>query len=517
MNDGLSLEEQARLAMELEVYAPEPKRAAAIKPMDMKVVEQGAGVLNVLAGTAAEQGANQCTDLANARRLVAHYGDSMLFVEGIGWHTWGPPWRSDPLGARQIAHELGSIVADEADSMAAWVAKAPSIEEMEQREDARKARRQWAKSSESSARITAALQEAEALMRCKAEDMDADAMLLGVRNGVVELDTGRFRDYRQADRITKTCGVDYDQSAGCDQWLSFVDTVMGGDVGLVEFMHCLAGYLLTGQRGEHVLPIFYGSGANGKTTLVGALQHVLGDYAGTAPPGLLIQRSGNEHPTGLASLHGRRLVVSSETGEGGRLNEEQAKMLTGGDRIAARRMRQDFYEFTPTHQLVLLTNHKPRVGGTDEGIWRRLRLVPFEVTIPPEQRDAHLPDKLRAEGSGILNWCMHGLQKYRANGLPMPAAIRDATAQYRGDSDQVGGFLDECTAPAPGRVAAGDLYRSYVAWCDGSGERAMAQRQFGVRLAERGMHPMKGTAGARYWQGLRIVDSAAEYRRARGG
>jgi putative DNA primase/helicase len=469
-----------------------------------------------VAEMAAEQGASRCTDVANAHRLVEHFGDRMLYVEGIGWHTWGPPWRSDPLGARQIAHELGRIVADEAEAMAAWVAKAPSVKEMEHREAVHKARRQWAKSSESSPRITAALQEAEALLRCKADDMDADVMLLGVRNGVLELGSGQFRDYRQADRITKTCGVDYSPAAGCDQWLSFVDTIMGGDAELLEFMHSLAGYLLTGQRGEHVLPIFYGSGANGKSTLVGALQHVLGDYAGTAPPGLLIQRNGNEHPTGLASLHGRRLVVSSETGEGGRLNEEQVKSLTGGDRIAARRMRQDFYEFDPTHQLVLLTNHKPMVGGTDDGIWRRLRLVPFSITVPPEQRDARLPDKLRAEGSGILNWCMHGLQKYRAHGLPMSEAIRDATAEYRGDSDQVGGFLDECTAPGPGRVASGELYRSYVAWCDGSGERAMAQRQFGVRLAERGMRAMKGTAGARYWQGLRIVDAAAEYRRARG-
>src|SRR5690606_30840565 len=156
-------------------------------------------------------------------------------------------------------------------------------------------------------------------------------------------------------------------------------------------------YMLSGRRGEHLLPILWGSGANGKSTFLGALQAVLGDYASSAAPGLLIQKHGNEHPTALADLQGKRLVIVSETGESGRLNEEQVKALTGGDRITARRMRMDFYTFAPSHLLALQTNHRPRVAGTDEGIWRRLRLIPFAVTVPPERRDPRLPEKLRAE------------------------------------------------------------------------------------------------------------------------
>ncbi len=459
-----------------------------------------------------------CTDLANAHRLLKHFGDRLLYVEGIGWHVFGPPWRHDELATREIAQRLGRIIAEEADAMADWVAASPDSNVMKEREAAQKARRDWAKSSESSGKITAALQEAMPLLRCKAETLDADKHLLGCRNGVVDLRTFDFRPYSPLDRITKTCAVDYETTDDCATWQDFIENIMGGDKELVEFLHCLSGYLLTGHRGEHVLPVLHGGGANGKSTFLGALQHVLGDYAGTAPPGLLIQRYGTDHPTGLASLQGRRLIVSSETGEGGALAEAQVKQLTGGDRIAARRMHQDFFEFEPTHQIMLATNHKPRVTGIDEGIWRRLRLVPFAVTVPEEKRDPMLPEKLASEGSGILNWMLQGLRKYNADGLPMPSAIRAATADYRSASDVVGTFLEDCTAPAPGEVRSGELYQAYSTWCGDSGERAMAQKQFGIRLEERGLQRHKGAGGNRFWRGLRILDTdRQEYLRASRG
>lgn len=462
--------------------------------------------------------ASRCTDLANAHRLVEHYGDRLLYVEGIGWHVFGPPWCHDELAAREIAHTLGRIIADEADALTDWVAASPDSAEMKKREEVVKSRRAWGKASESSGKITAALQEAAPLLRCKAEVLDADKDLLGVQNGVIDLRTFEFREFRPQDRITKTCGVAYDPDARWDVWQEFVDGCMGGDHELSDFLYCLSGYLLSGHRGEHVLPVLHGNGANGKSTFLGALQHVMGDYAGTAPPGLLIQRSGTEHPTGLASLQGRRLVVSSETGEGGSLAEAQVKQLTGGDRIAARRMHQDFYEFDPTHLIVLATNHKPRVTGTDEGIWRRLKLVPFAVTVPEDKRDPMLPQKLAAEGCGILNWLLCGLRKYKAKGLPLPEAIRTATDEYRSASDVVGSFLEECTASAPGEVRSGELYQAYSTWCGDSGERAMAQKQFGIRLEERGLQRHKGAGGNRFWLGLRILDSdRREYSRASRG
>jgi len=448
---------------------------------------------------------DQNTHLANAYRLVKHYGDSLLFVEGIGWHTWSPPWRHDELGSRRIAQDLGRIIAEEAAGMAGWVAKAANGDERERREKAMNNRFRWATHSESAHNIDASLKMAQPLLSCKAAELDADPMLLGLRSGVLDLQTGEHRGHMPTDRITKLAGVDFAASADAPTWRRFLADVFDGDPELIEYAQRLAGYTLSGQRGEHLLPILYGSGANGKSTFLHTLQTMLGEYAGTAAPGLLIQRHGNEHPTGLADLQGRRLVVVSETGEAGRLNEEQVKALTGGDRITARRMRMDFYQFDPTHLLVMQTNHKPRVNGTDEGIWRRLRLVPFLVTIPAEKRDPLLPEKLRAELSGIFQWAFEGWQKYQLGGFVTPEAVRVATSEYRSASDQVGAFLEECCSVAPGfHAPAGDLYRAYADWCKEAGEPSRNQRDFGMRLSERGFERFR-TGKGHHWRGITVV------------
>lgn len=442
---------------------------------------------------------DQCSHLANAYRLRDHYGDALLYVEAIGWHTWAPPWRHDELGARRIAQSLGRIIAEEAAGLAEWAAKAPNKEERERREKAVQARFRWASFSESASNIDASLRMAQPLLACKAEELDADPLLLGLPAGVLELATSAHREHRQSDRITRTAGVDFDPDATCPTWERFLAEIMGDDPELLDYVQRLIGYTLSGQRGEHLLPVCYGSGANGKSTMLGALQEVMGDYAGTAAPGLLIARGGNEHPTGLADLQGRRLVLVSETGESGRLNEEQVKALTGGDRITARRMRQDFYQFDPTHQLILQTNHRPRVRGTDEGIWRRLRLIPFAITIPANRRDPELPDKLRKEAPGVLQWALEGWRRYQADGFTTPEAVRLATNEYRSASDQVGAFLDECCDQADGFTArARDLYQAYSKWCKETGEHARTQNDFGMRLTERGFERTRTGQGYRY-------------------
>jgi len=451
-----------------------------------------------------------CSHLANAHRLVRHYGNRLLFVENIGWHIWAPPWRHDELGAARITQGLGKIVAQEAAALAPWVAAAPDIKEREKRESAMNRRFKWAGSSESSQNVASSLQMARPLLSCKADELDAAADLLGLPGGVLDLSTGDHREHRQTDRLTRIAGCDYSPSATCPTWQRFMSEIMGGDVELLDFLQRLCGYALSGRRGEHLLPIFYGSGANGKSTMLGTLQRMLGEYGGTAAPGLLIARGGNEHPTGLADLQGRRLVVASETGEAGRLNEELVKALTGGDRITARRMRQDFYEFDPSHLLVMQTNHKPRVTGSDEGIWRRLRLVPFAVTVPADRRDVRLPEKLEAELPGILTWAVEGWRRYQAEGFRTPAAVVAATSEYRDASDQIGAFVAEsCEVGTHYTASAGDLYRAYSIWCDEAGERPRTQREFGMRLSERGFEASKGTGGLRRWRGLSVVGGDA--------
>lgn len=450
-----------------------------------------------------------CSHLANAHRIVEHYGDRLRYAVGIGWHAWAPPWQADELAARSIVHGLGNIIAQEAADLAQWVAQAGTTAERGEREDVMKRRFKWAGTSESAQTVEHSLEMAAPMLAIKADVLDANPLLLGLPHGVLDLATGEHRAHRQSDLITKTAGCDFDPKATAPTWARFIEEAMGGDADLIDYLQRLTGYILSGQRGEHLLPILWGSGANGKSTFLGALQAAMGDYASTAAPGMLIQRGGTDHPTGLADLQGRRLVVVSETGEAGRLNEEQAKLLTGGDTITARRMRQDFFQFQPTHQLLLQTNHRPRVTGTDEGVWRRLRLIPFAVTVAHDKRDTHLPEKLRAELPGILIWCWQGWQRYREHGFNDPAAVRAATSEYREASDAVGAFLAECCTVHNHLTAkAGALYRAYSEWCTEAGERPRSQREFGMRLAERGFLQTR-TGAIRRWRGLGLSGNDA--------
>ena len=444
-----------------------------------------------------------CSHLANAYRLKEHFGDDLLYVEGLGWHTWSPPWRFDDLGATRRAFALGKIIASEAVGMAEWVGAATSKDERDRRQQAMDRRFKWAGQSESANCIAASLHLAQPLFASKAETLDADPYLFGMPNGVLDLKTSRRREHRRTDMITKTAGCDFDNDAIAPTWEKFIAEVMADDAELIDYLQRLGGYVLSGVRGEHLMPIFWGGGANGKSTLLGAVLAMMGEYASGASPELLIQRSGNEHPTAMADLQGKRLVIVSESSEAGRLHEERVKFLTGGDVITARRMRMDFFTFKPTHQIFLQTNHKPPATGTDEGLWRRLRLVPFTVTIAADKRDALLPDKLKAELPGILKWAVDGWIRYRQQGFNLPAAIRNATSIYRDESDMLAAFLTEvCVVNAACTVMVAELYTAYVAWCSSNGERPKSQRIFGGRMTERGFIAGKSTAGRMRWRGV---------------
>ena len=447
-----------------------------------------------------------CSHLANANRLVHHFGECLLFVRDIGWHIWSPPWRLDELAARRTVQRLGRLIANEAAALGPWVANAPNQTERDERQKSMTRRFKWASLSEAAPTIAYTLKMAEPMLACRAEELDANADLVGLPDGVLDLRAVLFRRHKQRDRITKVAGCNFDAAATAPAWTAFLQEIMGGDTELIDYLQRLAGYALSGHRGEHLLPILWGAGANGKSTFLSTLQAVMGDYASSAAPGLLIARNGNEHPTALANLQGRRLVVVSETGEAGRLNEEAVKLLTGGDMISARRMRMDFYMFQPTHLLALQTNHRPRIAGTDEGIWRRLRLLPFAVTIPAEKRDPALSDKLRAELPGIFAWAVEGWRKYQHNGFKTPKSVQAATAEYRSSSDAVGTFIEEtCVVGMGCNATAVELYRAYQDWCDDAGERARSQREFGMRLRERGLERWK-TMGTIRWRGIGIAE-----------
>lgn len=445
------------------------------------------------------------TDHANAHRLVRVIGADMLYVLGLGWHTWAPPWRLDELAVRRRCARLGRIVAGEASDM---MAKAAEIEDEDKRKlaiSAAEARAKWARTCEFKGTIANAQAMAETLLHVRIEQVDADPLLLGCTNGVLDLRTGKLRAHKRTDFLTQCSAVTYDESAQAPTWERFVREVFKGDGELVEWVQRYLGYCLTGLTTEHMLVVAHGTGANGKTTLFECIRQMLGTYGKTAAPGLLVARRGERHPTEILDLRGARLVCSSETGEGGRLAEDLVKQLTGGDGLKGRAMRQDFVDFAPTFKMVLFTNHRPLITGQDNGIWRRIKLVPFLETFEGTRKDKDLLAKLKAEWPGILRWCVEGLIRWQAEGFNRCAAIENASNQYREESDLLGQFIaDECVTGPGYTETSTELYRSYVEWCKDNGVQPLGKRTLGMRMQERGLVVHRGTGGVRRWQGLKL-------------
>lgn len=330
--------------------------------------------------------------------------------------------------------------------------------------------------------------------------------VFNLQNGEIDLLTGGFiQGHRPEDHLTKISPVAYNEMADCPTWLDFLDRVMGSDQELIRFLQKWCGYCLTTSVQEQCLVIFYGSGANGKTTFLNTILHLLGDYAMQLDTGLLLQRNNEAHPCGLARLKGVRLAVAQETDANQRMAEGLVKTLVGGDRIVARFMRGNFFEFYPTHKICLATNHRPVISGMDSGMWRRLRLVPFTQTIPPEDQDKNLLDKLKAEGEGILAWIIDGFRAWKEEGLETPEAVRMATEEYRSEMDTFTGFVTEkCIVGRDFSITSSELRRAYEIWADENGYKAFAGRQFGNKLKEIGCMPNRGTHGTRRWDGIRL-------------
>ena len=336
------------------------------------------------------------------------------------------------------------------------------------------------------------------------EELDQRPTLLNLLNGTLDLETGKLRPHDPDDLITQLAPVPFDPTAKAPLWEAFLKRVVP-DEDVRSFLQRASGYSLSGLILAHALFFCFGRGANGKSTFLSTLLALVGDYGMIAPPGLLIVRQGEPHPTEVADLFRRRLVVSHETGEDNRLNEERVKTLTGGDRLRARRMREDFWEFSPTHKLWLASNYQPAVRGTDEGMWRRVFLQPWTVTIPEPERDERMPQKLAAELPGILQWALRGWEDYQRDGLAPPAGVRVATNTYRAKADTVGAFLSVHVERVPGhRIQAQPLYDAYRAWAQGRGLRPLRSNDFSLELTERRGFEKSQISGRRYFMDCRF-------------
>jgi putative DNA primase/helicase len=423
------------------------------------------------------------TDLGNAQRLVKRHGADLKFChEQKKWLVWdGTRWAVDSNGEveRRAKHTVISIYAEAAE---------------EEDADRRGCLAKWAAASESRGRISAMIELAktEPDIPISLGALDANPFLLNCQNGTVNLRTGELQDHRRDDFCTKLVSVSYDPVATCPLFLDFLDQIMDGNDGLTTFLQRAVGYSLTGSTEEHVIFVFHGGGANGKSTLVETVRTLLGDYAATADPNLLLAGKDEGVRNDVARLAGSRFVSTVETPAGKRMAETLVKQLTGGDRIAARFLYCEFFEFTAQFKLVLATNYRPRIYGTDKGIWRRIRLVPFNVTIPDADQDKELPNKLRCELPGILAWALKGCLKWQEHGLGVPPEVSAATESYRQEMDVLGAFLAECCHENPAlTVPVRDLYQAYACWCDENGEQPLKKRDLGIQLSERGFAPYR--------------------------
>jgi P4 family phage/plasmid primase-like protien len=428
-----------------------------------------------------------CTDLGNTRRLVARHGADLRYAGGA-WFAWdGVRWRRDPTG--EVERRAKLLARDVLEEAAACTS-----------DDERRALRKWSAECEGAARIRAcvSLATTERTIAVDPDAFDRDAWLLNVENGTIELRTGELRAHRRDDLITKLAPVAFDAAATCPTWLAFLGRVFGGNASLVGYVQRVCGYMLTGSTREHAIFFFFGDGANGKSTATNTLRRMLGDFAVAAPRGLLMGKRGEAHPTELTMLHGARLALCNEVDSGTAFDESKVKDLASDEPITARRMREDFWTFEPTHKLVISGNHKPAVRGDDEGIWRRIRLVPFAVTIPPEERDRELLDRLAAESAGILRWCVDGCLAWQREGLGEPIEVRAATDAYREEQDAIADFVARhLDLDTDGKCTRDAVLARYRTWCEFAEVRPLKPADLYERLRRRGLRDtaMRGARG----------------------
>jgi putative DNA primase/helicase len=434
------------------------------------------------------------SDAGNAERFAARWGSSVRYVHR--WDRWlvqdGARWAQDEL--REVyRHAIETIRSIHIETAGAATS------------DEAKRITKHAHQSERRPNIESMLALARALppLAICPDDLDRDPDVLNVPNGTLNLRTGALEAHDPARLLTKLAPVPFDPSAAAPRWGAFLEQVIP-DLEVREYLQRAVGYSLTGSVSEHVLFFAYGTGANGKTTFIESVRELLGEYAKATAPDLLLAKKFDRHAAEIAVLRGARFVTTVEVGEGRAWDEARVKWLTGGDTITARFMHENPFEFTPSHKFWIAANHKPRVGGTDVGFWRRVHFIPFTVTVPKEQQDPELRAKLRGELAGILRWAVDGCLAWRREGLRPPAAVLAATQAYRSGEDVLAAFLDErCVKENGARVLGSALYSTFREWAEGNGERHMTARAFGDALEERGFERLRSN-GQRWFVGLKL-------------
>lgn len=449
---------------------------------------------------AATPGPVRLDDTGNSERFTAQHGDNVRYDHStVHWYIWAMShWRQDDDGGIQrLAKATARAIYEEA-AAAAKVGRDEEAAHLSK----------WARTSAAESRRNAMLNlaRAELPIAVTHDQFNRHDLLLNCLNGTLDLATWGLRPHDRADMLTYVLPVAYDPAAVCPLWDAFLARITGGDGALADFLARAVAYTLSGLTTEQCLFFLYGRGANGKSTFIETVMTLMGDLGHKARAQILMQDERGRVPNEIAALAGKRLVVASELADGGRLNEGLIKDLTGGDSMSARFLYGEPFTFKPTFKLWLYGNHKPTITGTDDGIWRRVRLIPFTVQIPEDERDAALPAKLKTELPGILAWAVRGWQRYQADGLQPPVAVATATAEYRADSDTLGQFFDDCCITAASACgSAGDLYAAYSEWATLNGLRPISNRRFGQSLGERGYEKARNNRGRWVYHGIGLL------------
>lgn len=419
------------------------------------------------------------TDLGNSQRFVLRHGLNCRYIPSFkSWFVWdGSRWQRDDLGlVRELAKDTATRIYDEA-GMAAG-----NVEQTELYK--------WAIGSQARSKIDAMIDLAKSALAISPDELDTNPDQINLQNGTLDLRTFEFLAARRNDLITKITGCAYNPAATCPTWDCFLNQIMDGNKNLIGFLQRAAGYSLTGHTGERMIFLCHGTGANGKSTFLNTLLAVLGEYGLSVESGTFCVSRNEGVRNDLAALKGARFVSATEAGKGKRLDESLIKQLSGGsDKIRARFLFQEYFEFRPSCKIFWAFNSAPRITDSTESIWARVKMIPFSVVIPEAERDTRLLEKLLKESAGIVNWMIAGLREYQRIGLAEPAEVHDATQQYREDQDLLADFLkDNCVIEPTAKCGATDLYNAYTQWhsWQAPDEKVKPQRSFGFEMSDHG-------------------------------
>jgi len=441
------------------------------------------------------------SDLGNSKRLKFWHGRDLHYC--YPWKQWlcwdGKIWKVDEMGQiNRRYREMLQLMREQE------LPLFPRGDEEDNQE--RKKFFQFLGSCESVSKMKNAIEslKSEEGIAVMPESLDEDLFFFNCQNGTIDLRIGRLLEHDRSKLQTKISPVSYNRRAKCPKWENFLSQIFNKDGDLCRYVQKCVGYSLSGSIEEQCFFILYGSGQNGKSTFLDTLRFILGDYYEAAAFTTFLKGGDDGPRADIASLRGARFVSASESEDGQRLDEPLVKSITGGDMIKCRSLYKDFFQFMPQFKIWLSTNHLPRISRGGKGMWRRVRLIPFLVTIKDEEIDRELPNKLLEEAEGILAWCVEGVKLWNREGLGLPESVKRATGKYAKNQDVVGLFIDDCCEVDDHfHEPVGDMYKSYANWAISNGEYKLSNRRFGSILNDKGFEKVRDNFGYRQWQGIR--------------